>query len=48
MRESEAVALRLSDLKIEGKKALSMMFATHEPTKNDPESKGDCVVVEQA
>jgi integrase len=51
MRESEAVALRLSDLKtqeFDGNKILSMMFATHEPTKNDPESKGDCVVVEQA
>ncbi len=51
MRESEAVALRLTDLQLhdfEGKKLLTMLFATHEPTKNDPESKGDCVVAEQA
>ena len=50
MRQSEAVALRLSDLKLEtidGKKVMSMLFATHTPTKNDKESKGDCVVVEQ-
>jgi integrase len=50
MRQSEAVELRLTDLMLEtvdSKKVMFMLFATHTPTKNDKESKGDCVVVEQ-
>lgn len=50
MRQSEAVELRLTDLMLEtvdSKKVMFMLFATHAPTKNDKESRGDCVVVEQ-
>ena len=50
-RQSEAVNLRSSDIDVivlDGKQILRVFFATHEPTKNDPERRGDCILVEES
>ena len=50
-RQSEAINLRSTDIDVvvvEGKQVLRVFFATHEPTKNDPERRGDCALVEES
>lgn len=49
-RQSEAINLRCSDIDVvvvDGKRVLRIFFATHEPTKNDREMRGDCILVEE-
>ncbi len=51
MRESEAMALLEDEAvlrDIDGKKVMSIMFASNELTKTDQESIGHWVIVEQA
>ena len=50
-RQSEAINLRCRDIDIvtvDGRQVLRTFFATHEPTKNDPERRGDCILVEES
>ena len=50
-RQSEAINLRCTDIDIvtvDGKQVLRVFFATHEPTKNDPERRGDCILIEES
>ena len=50
-RQSEANNLRCRDIDIvtvDGRQVLRTFFATHEPTKNDPERRGDCILVEES
>ena len=51
MRESEAMALREDEAvlrDVDGKKVMSFMFASNEPTKTDQGRSGDWVIAEQA
>lgn len=50
-RQSEAMHLLYTDIDavmVEGKRVLRVFFATHEPTKTDPERRGDCILVEES
>ena len=50
-RQSEAINLRCSDIDVvvvDGRQILRVFFATHEPTKNDPERKGDCILIDES